>query len=582
MRKIKKYQSPSGSLPKRRLKFTPEQIAQFESSFQNKGMNNSEGQKLKEESIQAQQHQEQEKRKEEARIRSRSERPHAIKRKATPAERLRGGGDEYEQTTQVIGMSGRDPLLGTIFDLYVGGKGAESLFKSGSWLYNNGKIIQKSIPYNSENFYRAVGKDAIKDAQKSGIIRSSSKEYQHNPYFSHGRQFWTGERVIEGRQGPVQWVKAKGPNGEYNLDDIIKPGEKNLSSGYVPTEVFPYSNGSTQVLTEGFSYWKKHPIVGWREYKFKQGGKMNTLQFLKNGSGIHIKKKNRGKFTDYCGGKVTDECIRRAKASGNPTLVKRATFADNARHWKHKNGGKAFVEGVNVLDSNPKAYKYVKKKYKMRMAQDGTKFDWASTLGNVGSSILQGYFQNKKISREAEAAKAMNKLTSQDFFNIYNQKLQEAKQQEEQQAKAIEAMTGTTINSSNIVAANNAWKNASGEYAALKNNVDQQNRAIDAQVQAQKSNIWGNAISGVMQQGVGLLSNYLNNKKSSNITTGITTPSITAPSYNYFSAPKKFGTFNNDGSMNLGYNMTYSIDKGIQTKKWSDDIFNKSYADYLK
>ena len=309
---------------------------------------------------------------------------------------------------------------------------------------------------------------------------------------------------------------------------------------------------------------------------------MNTLQFLKNGSGIHIKKKNRGKFTDYCGGKVTDECIRRAKASGNPTLVKRATFADNARHWKHKNGGKAFVEGVNVLDSNPKAYKYVKKKYKMRMAQEGAKFDWTSTLANVGSSILQGYFQNKKISKEAEAAKAINKLTSKDLFNIYNQKLQEAKQQEEQQAKAIEAMTGTTINSSNIVAANNAWKNASGEYAALKNNVDQQNRAIDAEAQAQKSNIWGNAISGVMQQGVGLLGNYLNNKKSSNITTGITTPSITAPSYNYFNAPKKFGTFNNDGSMNLGYNMTWSTDKGIQTKKWSDGIFNKSYTDYLK
>jgi len=41
----------------------------------------------------------------------------------------------------------------------------------------------------------------------------------------------------------------------------------------------------------------------------KQGGKMNILEFLKNGSGIHIKKKNRGKFTSYCGGKVTDECI---------------------------------------------------------------------------------------------------------------------------------------------------------------------------------------------------------------------------------------------------------------------------------
>jgi hypothetical protein len=93
---------------------------------------------------------------------------------------------------------------------------------------------------------------------------------------------------------------------------------------------------------------------------------MNIIEFLKNGSGIHIKKKNRGKFREYCGGEVTDECIRKAKASGNPILVKRATFADNARHFKHKKGGKAFVEGVNVLDSNSDAYKHVKKKIKMR------------------------------------------------------------------------------------------------------------------------------------------------------------------------------------------------------------------------
>jgi hypothetical protein len=30
---------------------------------------------------------------------------------------------------------------------------------------------------------------------------------------------------------------------------------------------------------------------------------------LGKGSGIHIKAENKGKFTDYCGGKVTDECI---------------------------------------------------------------------------------------------------------------------------------------------------------------------------------------------------------------------------------------------------------------------------------
>jgi hypothetical protein len=63
------------------------------------------------------------------------------------------------------------------------------------------------------------------------------------------------------------------------------------------------------------------------------------VPYFKKGSGIHIKKKNRGKFTEYCGGKVTDECIQRAKKSKNPKLRKRATFAANARTWKHQNGG---------------------------------------------------------------------------------------------------------------------------------------------------------------------------------------------------------------------------------------------------
>lgn len=65
---------------------------------------------------------------------------------------------------------------------------------------------------------------------------------------------------------------------------------------------------------------------------------------VKAKSGIHIKKKNRGKFTDYCGGKVTDECIARGKNSPNPAIRKRATFADNARHFKHRFGGQIVQE----------------------------------------------------------------------------------------------------------------------------------------------------------------------------------------------------------------------------------------------
>lgn len=66
---------------------------------------------------------------------------------------------------------------------------------------------------------------------------------------------------------------------------------------------------------------------------------------FKDGGGIHIKKKNRGKFTEYCGGKVTSECIARGKRSSNPTIRKRATFAANSRKWHHADGG--WLDEVN-------------------------------------------------------------------------------------------------------------------------------------------------------------------------------------------------------------------------------------------
>lgn len=62
----------------------------------------------------------------------------------------------------------------------------------------------------------------------------------------------------------------------------------------------------------------------------------NEIEIFKSGGKIHIKKKNRGKFTEYCGGKVTSECIARGKRSPNPTIRKRATFAANSRRWHKK------------------------------------------------------------------------------------------------------------------------------------------------------------------------------------------------------------------------------------------------------
>lgn len=80
-----------------------------------------------------------------------------------------------------------------------------------------------------------------------------------------------------------------------------------------------------------------------KEYNNRKEEIMEILQdyyepeigLFKKGNKIHIKKKNRGKFTAWCGGNVTDECIRRGKNSSNPVIRKRATFAANARKWSH-------------------------------------------------------------------------------------------------------------------------------------------------------------------------------------------------------------------------------------------------------
>lgn len=132
---------------------------------------------------------------------------------------------------------------------------------------------------------------------------------------------------------------------------------------------------------EKFNQWSEDCVKSElfnRPLLFKSGGFLISLG--KKGNKIYIKKANRGKFTDYCGGKVTSECIARGKRSPDPKIRKRATFAANARKWKHKDGGT--INGVkfinkthgtpSVTDTNQdmanyslKLVKKKKKKYKI-------------------------------------------------------------------------------------------------------------------------------------------------------------------------------------------------------------------------
>lgn len=70
---------------------------------------------------------------------------------------------------------------------------------------------------------------------------------------------------------------------------------------------------------------------------------------LRDGGGIHIKKKNRGKFTAYCGGKVTNECIQRGLHSSSSLTRRRANFARNSRKW-HAFGGELGTNGTDFTN----------------------------------------------------------------------------------------------------------------------------------------------------------------------------------------------------------------------------------------
>ena len=80
-----------------------------------------------------------------------------------------------------------------------------------------------------------------------------------------------------------------------------------------------------------------------------KGPLSDLIHILKKGGSIHIKKKNRGKFTESAkrAGMGVQEYARHVLANKDKyssTLVKRANFTRNAKKFKHEDGGVLFAQ----------------------------------------------------------------------------------------------------------------------------------------------------------------------------------------------------------------------------------------------
>ena len=144
---------------------------------------------------------------------------------------------------------------------------------------------------------------------------------------------------------------------------------------------------------------------------FKSGGNLKIK--CKKGSGIHIKKKNRGKFTASAkkAGQSVQEHARSVLNDPNATPLqkKRANFARNSKKWHHKNGGSMRIPGV--IDSNPNLDNmkgdYVTPKKKKKKVK---KHDWGGFIASVNNKTKS--LANKGLKALGTAGEAITNAVS--------------------------------------------------------------------------------------------------------------------------------------------------------------------------
>lgn len=194
----------------------------------------------------------------------------------------------------------------------------------------------------------------------------------------------------------------------------------------------------------------------------------------------------------------------------------------------------AFVNGVNILDSNPKAYKQVKKKYKMqnkggliKKAEEGTKLNGWQKLGNFlnrnktllngvinGISTIGNSIKTTNYSNEFDqATKAMQEQS-------YNEKYKEGLQL----APMILQSDGN-VNYSNIDYQQFAKQYAEGNTDLSAITKFKMDRLNEKQKQINAIQGSGSNIENYIQQGLGMLGQYLGNKQSA--------PSVVTPIKDY-------------------------------------------------
>lgn len=214
----------------------------------------------------------------------------------------------------------------------------------GGEFVNKGYVLPSDL-LNDHNYYISPYRDELNTIHRRSSSKDSYVYGDRNTWYEIPDDTWSLDSVKS------VYNKENEAKMRHSLKRLIKEDKETRN---------------THPITHAYDRYRKGEYNPSENFKRNMKETIDALNsspeiqdWIKNrkaeGGGIHIKKKNRGKFTAYCGGKVTDACIQRGLNSSNPTTRKRANFARNARKWKHDFGGWLntqggdFTNGVSII-----------------------------------------------------------------------------------------------------------------------------------------------------------------------------------------------------------------------------------------
>ena len=142
------------------------------------------------------------------------------------------------------------------------------------------------------------------------------------------------KRVYDGKYGAGEWDKLSDKSQSILVDYSYNPGLAKF-----PKLMEGFHSGNMDLIRQNYKRYVNGKELGRNKVLLEE---LDTLGneypiFRANGGGIHINPKNKGKFTALL--KRTGKSASWFKEHGTPLQRKRATFALNARKWRHDDGG---------------------------------------------------------------------------------------------------------------------------------------------------------------------------------------------------------------------------------------------------